>query len=104
MLTRKITVMGAYRLEGQRRYDLIGGSHGFRRPGVAMFAEPGISVATRRGALWFAMPVSFYVNRKPDPHTGIEGDATFPRFIFLAGYQMRFGARPPSARPADTHD
>lgn len=94
-MTRKMTLMGAYRIEGQRRYDLFGESHGFRRPGVAMFAEPGISFATPSGAVWFAVPISFYVNRKPDPNTGIEGDATFPRFIFLAGYQVRFGGRPP---------
>ncbi len=90
-LTRRLGVMAAYRIEGQRRYDLIGRSHGFRRPGVAMFVEPGLTWSTGRGAAWVAMPVSFYVNRKPDPYTGIEGDATFPRFIFLAGYQLRFG-------------
>jgi hypothetical protein len=105
MLTPKLTLMAAYRLEGQRQYDLIGKSHGFRRPGVAMFVEPGFSLATRKGAIWFAVPVSFYVNRKPDPYTGIEGDATFPRFIFLAGYQMRFGGRPAPVRPpAGAHD
>jgi hypothetical protein len=93
LLTRRIGVMGAYRLEGQRRYDLLGSSHGFRRPGVAMFVEPGVSFNTGPGALWMALPVSFYVNRKPDPYTGIEGDATFPKVIFLAGYQFRFGGR-----------
>ena len=100
MLTRKVTLMGAYRIEGQRQYDLLGKSHGFRRPGVAMFVEPGMSLAMPRGAFWFAVPVSFYVNRKPDPYTGIEGDATFPRFILLAGYQMRFGGRSSSVPPA----
>lgn len=93
-LTKRIGVMGAYRLEGQRRYDLIGRSHGFRRPGVAMFVEPGVSVTTGPGAMWMALPVSFYVNRKPDPYTGIEGDATFPKVIFLAGYQFRLGGKP----------
>jgi hypothetical protein len=99
MLTPRISIMGAYRLEGQRRYDLIGGSHGFRRPGVAMFAEPGVSLATRQGTVWLAVPIAFYVNRKPDPYTGIEGDATFPRFVFLAGYQTRFGGGPSRVRP-----
>ncbi|MGH9312513.1 MAG: hypothetical protein ACRD09_06725 [Vicinamibacterales bacterium] len=92
-VTRRIGVMGAYRLEGQRRYDLIGKSHGFRRPGVAMFIEPGVSIDTGPGAMWMALPVSFYVNRKPDPYTGNQGDATFPKVIFLAGYQFRFGGR-----------
>jgi hypothetical protein len=40
------------------------------------------------------LPISFYVNRKPDPYTGIEGDATFPKVVFLAGYQFRLGGRP----------
>jgi hypothetical protein len=93
LLSRRIGVMGAYRLEGQRRYDLIGQSHGFRRPGVAMFIEPGVSFNTGPGAMWVALPVSFYVNRKPDPYTGIEGDATFPKVIFLVGYQFRLGGR-----------
>jgi hypothetical protein len=94
LLNRRIGVMGAYRLEGQRRYDLFGQSHGFRRPGIAMFVEPGISFNTGPGAMWMALPISFYVNRKPDPYTGIEGDATFPKVIFLAGYQFRLGGRP----------
>lgn len=101
-LTRRIGLMTAYRLEGQRRYDLLGKSHGFRRPGVAMFVEPGVSLSTGTGAIWFATPVSIYVNRKPDPYTGIEGDATFPKFIFLAGYQFRFGGprQPPAVAGA----
>jgi hypothetical protein len=98
-VTRRIGVMGAYRLEGQRRYDLFGQSHGFRRPGVAMFVEPGVSVNTGPGAVWMALPISFYVNRKPDPYTGNQGDATFPKVIFLAGYQFRLGGRPAASAP-----
>jgi hypothetical protein len=45
------------------------------------------------------------VNLKPDPYTGIEGVATFPRFIFMAGYQMRFGGRlTPPRQPGATGD
>jgi hypothetical protein len=98
-VTRRIGVMAAYRLEGQRRYDLFGASHGFRRPGIAMFVEPGVSFSTGPGAMWVAVPISFYVNRKPDPYTGIEGDATFPKVIFLAGYQFRLGGPPRAAAP-----
>jgi hypothetical protein len=82
---------GAYRIEGQRRYDLIGKSHGFRRPGVAMFAEPGISYSNGRQTISFTLPVAFYRNRKPDPYTGLQGDATFPRYIMLGSYGFRFG-------------
>ncbi len=88
----------AWRAEGLPRYDLIGGSHGFRRPGVEMFIEPGVSYA--RGAHMFAfqLPIGYYRNRFPDPYTGAAGDATFPKQIFLASYGYRFGgAKPPTA-------
>jgi hypothetical protein len=91
-LFKRMVVSAAYRVEGQRRYDLIGKSHGFRRPGVEMFVEPGVSYGVGPGAVSVSMPIGFYRNRKPDPYTGLEGDATFPRYIFLATYSYRFGA------------
>lgn len=98
---RGVAVLGAYRIEGQRRYDLIGKSHGFRRPGVAMFVEPGISVSTRAGhTVSFSVPIAFYRNRKPDPYTGIQGDATFPRYVALGSYSFRLGTKKPLAAPA----
>ena len=92
-LPRRIGVSAVYRVEGQRRYDLFGESHGFRRPGVAMFVEPGLTFGTGHGAFSVSVPVTFYRNRKPDPYTGLEGDATFPKMVFLAGYVVRFGGR-----------
>lgn len=83
----------AWRVEGLRRYDLIGESHGFRRPGVAMFLEPGISYTRGRNTVSFNLPIGYYYNRKPDPYTGAAGDATFPRFIALGNYSVRFGGR-----------
>lgn len=88
----------AWRAEGQKRYDLFGASHGFRRPGIEMFVEPGISYA--KGAHMFALqlPIGFYRDRFPDPYTGNKGDATFPKHIFLASYGYRFGgSKAPSA-------
>lgn len=84
-------VGAAYRVEGQRRYDLLGKSHGFRRPGVAMFIEPGVSYSKGGQTVSLHLPIAFYQNRKPDPYTGIQGDATFPKYIVLAGYSFRFG-------------
>jgi hypothetical protein len=83
----------AWRVEGLPRYDLIGGSHGFRRPGVEMFIEPGISYAKGSQIYSFQMPVGYYRNRFPDPYTGAAGDATFPNYIFLASYGYRFGSK-----------
>jgi hypothetical protein len=101
-----IAVTAAYRVEGQRRYDLLGKSHGFRRPGVAMFIEPGISVGKGRQTVSFTFPIAFYQNRKPDPYTGLQGDATFPKYIVLGTYGFRFGGRrpPPPAPPAPPCD
>jgi hypothetical protein len=96
---KSFTANAAYRIEGQRRYDLIGKSHGFRRPGIAMFVEPGISSASRGQTVSLTMPIAFYRNRKPDPYTGLQGDATFPRYIVLASYGFRFGGPKPVAAP-----
>ena len=80
----------AYRIEGVPRYDLIGESHGFRRPGHEMFAEPGLSYS-RGGSTWsLNVPIGFYRNRQPNPYTGRAGDATFPRYIVLTGISHRF--------------
>ena len=78
----------AWRVEGLPRYDLIGESHGFRRPGVEMFIEPGVSYAKGSHVYSFQMPIGYYRNRFPDPYTGAAGDATFPNYIFLASVRL----------------
>lgn len=82
-----------WRAEGLPRYDLIGDSHGFRRPGVEMFIEPGFSYAKGSNIYSFQVPVGYYRNRFPNPYTGNLGDATFPNYIFLASYGYRFGSK-----------
>jgi hypothetical protein len=86
----------AWRLEGLKRYDIIGGSHGFRRPGVEMFVEPGVTYARGSHIVGFQLPIGYYRNRFPDPYTGNKGDATFPKHIFLASYSYRFGGKAPA--------
>jgi hypothetical protein len=100
----------AWRIEGLPRYDLVGGSNGFRRPGKAMFIEPGVSFSKNGQTLAFTVPLGYYYHRYPDPNTDREGDATFPRHIFLTSYAVKFGARkstpppritpPPAPQPA----
>lgn len=85
----------AWRMEGVRRYDLIGRSNGFRRPGTAMFVEPGISYASGPHTVSFNVPIGYYYNRHPNPYTGNPGDATFPRHIFLTSYSIRLGRTSP---------
>ena len=50
----------SWRMEGLRRYDLLGDSHGWRRPGTAMFVEPGIGYARGRHAVSFNVPIGYY--------------------------------------------
>jgi len=82
---------GAWRVEGVKRYDLFGASHGWRRPGTEMFVEAGVSYSHGRNTVSFNVPFGYYYNRRPNPYTGIAGDATFPREIFLTSYSLRLG-------------
>jgi cytochrome oxidase Cu insertion factor (SCO1/SenC/PrrC family) len=91
--TSGIAASLTWRAEGLPRYDLIGGSHGFRRPGVEMFIEPGFSYAKGGNVYSFEMPIGYYRNRFPNPYTGASGDATFPNYIFLASVGHRFGGK-----------
>jgi hypothetical protein len=99
----------SWRVEGLKRYDLFGASHGWRRPGTEMFIEPGIAWALGPHMVTFNVPIGYYYNRRANPYTGIAGDATFPRQIFLTSYSFRLGGRgvpatdqplaPPSSQP-----
>lgn len=80
----------AYRVEGLPRYDLIGSSHGWRRPGYEMFVEPGIAYSKGSSTWSLNVPIGFYRNREPNPYSGREGDATFPDYILLTGISYRF--------------
>ena len=81
----------AVRVEGQPRYDLIGRSDGFRRPGTEAFVEPGVVYARGRSTWAVSVPIAFYRNRHPDAYTGAAGDATFPKAIVLVGWSARLG-------------
>jgi hypothetical protein len=83
----------AWRIEGLPRYDLLGDSNGFRRPGKAMFVEPGVSYSKNGQTFTFNVPLGYFYHRYPDPNTDREGDATFPRHIFLTSYSLKLGAR-----------
>jgi hypothetical protein len=96
------TAAVAWRMEGLRRYDLFGGSHGWRRPGTEMFIEPGVGYSKGAHAFSFNVPFGYYYNRHPNPYTGNPGDATFPRHIFLSSYSFRLGQRAPAPPPVKT--
>ena len=93
-----------WRMEGLKRYDLFGASHGWRRPGTEMFVEPGVSYSNGRHTFSFNVPLGYYYNRRPNPYTGNRGDATFPRQIFLSSYAYRFGKKTEPVRTAPSPD
>jgi hypothetical protein len=90
-VTRHISASIAWRMEGVPRYDLIGASHGFRRPGVEMYWEPGVTITSGRHAVSFNLPVGYYYNRFRNPYTGNPGDSTFPEYVNIATYSFRLG-------------
>jgi hypothetical protein len=90
-LTEHIAASIAWRMEGVPRYDAIGDSHGFRRPGVELYWEPGLTFMTGRHSVSFNLPVGYYYNRFRNPYTGTPGDSTFPEYVSIATYSMRFG-------------
>jgi hypothetical protein len=90
----------AWRMEGLPRYDLIGPSNGFRRPGRAMFVEPGVSYSHSGHTFTFNVPLGYFYHRYPDPNTDRDGDATFPRHIFITSYTMKLGKKNPVAPPS----
>jgi hypothetical protein len=91
---RQISATIAWRMEGVPRYDLFGRSDGFRRPGVEMYWEPGITVTLGRHAMSFNLPIGYYFNRFRNPYTGNRGDSTFPEYVAIATYAVRLHRTP----------
>ncbi len=83
----------AWRAEGSPRYDLVGRADGFRRPGVEMYWEPGLTVGVGRHTVSFNVPIGYYYNRFPDPYTGAKGDTTFPKYVAIGTYSINLSQR-----------
>ena len=79
------------RIDGLTDRDLIGGSDaGFRRPGYAVFADPGLSVTMPKGALSLSAPVRIGQNFRPDLTPGHPVGGDLADFLIFAGYTVRF--------------
>jgi hypothetical protein len=79
--------------EGVPVRDLLGKSDGFRRPGYAIAADPGIIYARGKDTWSFNLPVAIRRNRTrsvPDIRDGTHGDAAFADYVLLVGYSRRF--------------
>lgn len=84
-----VTLDLAMRAEGVPAEDLIGGSDGFRRPGYAIYVEPGIAAQFDQHRFTFSLPIAVQRNRVKsvaDRASGRHGDAAFADYIFLASY------------------
>jgi hypothetical protein len=96
----RYSASAGFRMEGLPRYDVFGRSDGWRRPGYETFFEPGFIYSVGRNTFSLYVPLALVRNRRPNPYTGMEGDATFPDYIVLAGYSYRFPPRGSATGPA----
>jgi hypothetical protein len=81
-------------------HDLIGESHGFRRPGYILSAEPGLNyVFSSRVSVYSFVPIALVRNRTqsvPDKITTAltgkytQGDAAFADYVINIGANFRF--------------
>lgn len=95
----QLTLSGGLRLEAIPVYDIIGGSHGFRRPGRILTAEPGISYTLPNVNLFAFVPASISRNRTQSvadriatKRTGnyTQGDAAFADYSVNIGAAFKF--------------
>ncbi|MDX1684721.1 MAG: transporter [Saprospiraceae bacterium] len=94
------------RIEGVPSEDLIGGNAGYRRPGFAISAEPGLGYAIGGFSFFASVPVALYRNRtrsyqdiQRTQQTGRyrHGDAAFADYLINVGVSYRFSEHGTSA-------
>ena len=106
---RGLTLTFGPRMEGVPSRNLFptGKDLGFRRPGFAISAEPGIQYARHGNVLTLTIARAIYRDRTrsvPDILTDGHGDAAFANWVWLASYSFRAGGKhgeePSSQQPA----
>ena len=94
-----ISVSLGLRTEGQPVYDLFGGSGGFRRPGMNIAVEPGISWMWKDWSASLSVPVTFYnerfqsvADKQLQASTGVprHGDAAFADYYVMMSISKKF--------------
>lgn len=94
-----LTVSLGMRAEGVPAEDLLGGSDGFRRPGVAVSIEPGISWMKNGWAVQLSVPIAVYrerfksvADRQWEAASGVprHGDAAFADYLVLGAVTKSF--------------
>jgi len=91
----------------KRQLFPTGNDLGFRRPGFAISAEPGIQYSRHGSVLTLTIARAVYRDRTrsvPDLLTDGHGDAAFANWVWLASYSFRAGGKhgeePSSQQPA----
>jgi hypothetical protein len=88
-----VTASFGARIDGIPSRDVFGGRDGFRRPGMAVYIEPGMAVS--RGAYTYSIfaPIAVYQNRTRnvyDHQFGGHGAGAFANFLIIAAVTHRF--------------
>jgi len=81
------------RIDGIPTRDLVGGSEGFRRPGYAIYVEPGVSWTRNKNTFNLFTPVIVNANREKniyDDRFGGHGPGAFADFVIIASFTRRF--------------
>ena len=83
----------AWRKEGVPAKDLIGHSHGFRRPGFSTSIEPTLSYSHHDTTYTVSVPLTQTRDRVPTVSDGVPvaGDSTFADSQFIFNVTHRFG-------------
>lgn len=93
---RGLAVLFGPRMEGVPARNLfpVGDNLGFRRPGFAISAEPGLQYVRNGQMFSITIARAIYRDRTvsvPDELTGGHGDAAFANWVWLASYTFRVG-------------
>ncbi len=92
--TQGVSADLALRIEGVPAKDLIGGSDGFRRPGYAVYFEPGLNLQRRAHRLSASIPWAIERNRVRSVSDRLDptrhGDAAFADWLLQVSYGYRW--------------
>ena len=87
-VARGLTLSVDGRINGIPRHDLVGGSEGFRRPGYAIYVEPGLSWTGERTTFGLFVPLRVDANRQKNVYdvrnNGIGGGAFASSLVVIS--------------------
>ncbi|HEY2932911.1 MAG TPA: hypothetical protein VGK99_14300 [Acidobacteriota bacterium] len=90
---KRLSVSLGGRIDGIPSRDVFAGNDGFRRPGMAVYIEPGVSFARGANVYNVFVPVATYRNRTRnvyDVRFGGHGPGAFANFLIIASVTRRF--------------